>query len=384
MNPLQYVKPAELKEALKKAVIGQDQLVDAVVNMFYLAYIRQETIYLGVDPLQVPKPQSLLIVGGTGTGKTFTLRQLAEHVEARVTVIDCATLTGQGWQGPNVTDRLLPVAQDQKERPSGLQIVMWDEADKLGYFPDRADKDATFNPTKDLLKILDGGKINLPTGQTTGDEQYIELDADGLFHVFAGAFTGVEEVIAKRLRGGGSALGFASETFVKGADALRAEITLTDIEEWGFPKELVGRMGFIASANPLGRDAMRRIVKGSEYSIEGRYREMLSHARITFSVSDEACDALADQAVAAGIGARYLEGAIAEAASPAIVQADESSAIEIKLIPTTDGKITYELGEQAGERPDGWICRDTAYHLFQRKTRKWDESRKRNLAPTRK
>lgn len=345
---------SRLKGYLNERVIGQEQMIEAVVDMVHHARVRKGAIDAGMSPLDIADQKALLIIASTGEGKTYTLENLARTVDADLTFIDASSLTGRGWRGMSVDEALLPVAENQKAHPGRMQIVVWDEADKLGHFSKGANGDLSFNPAKDLLKFLDGGRVSLYCDQSVGERSVVDLDAGALFHVFAGAFTGIEDIVAKRLNlqakpGFNATLPTEEELL-----ALRLCVCADDVEQFGLPRELVGRIGRIVSMLPLSEDSMRAILSGGDHSIEAKYRRMLDRVGLGFSISDDARDVIARQAVESGLGARFLSTSLVGVAARAIADADESSATQIRVVTLGDGEISYALEDYDDEKEEGW------------------------------
>ena len=336
------LSPAELKRFLNERVIGQEQMVEAVVDAVHYARVRKACLDSGIPSDQLPNQQALFVVSSTGTGKSFLFENLARCIDADVTFVDVSSLTGRGWRGLSVDDVLIPMANQQKEHPERLQIVVWDEFDKIGMHA-RSDSDETFNPAKDLLKILEGGSVSLSVNAAAGQSELLVADMEAVLHVFAGALTGVEEIVSRRL-GTNATLGFNSELpSEERIECARLEIAPADLEEWGIPKELVGRIGRVVSMPPLGEDAMRLIAKGGEHSLERKYQRMLGNEGIGFAISDGAALELSRKAVQSGLGARYLASSLAGISAKAIAEAEGSGAQAVNVITLPEGGVSYEL-----------------------------------------
>jgi ATP-dependent Clp protease ATP-binding subunit ClpX len=136
-----------------------------------------------------------------------------------------------------------------------------------------------------------------------------------LFFVFAGAFTGIEEVVASRLNAGSATIGFSAQSnavAAKDADSneLRAQITAQDIASYGIKRELVGRIGSIMSLSSLGEDALVEIIRKGKYSIEARMERCLPDGTL-FEIERGAARLLAKRAIDAGLGARSIEPVVA-------------------------------------------------------------------------
>lgn len=313
--------PDKIFTKVTETVVGQDARVGEVVDFLFAATARVAALAGGASASEVPANNVLLIMGPTGSGKTLTVRTACEAMGLGYREIDGAQLTGAGWHGADLDAELKPVAQDLKGDPRPY-VVFIDEADKLS----RGDKgkEEGFDPSPVLLRLLEA------TGEhpvaSSDSKASFTLDADALVFVMAGAFTGIDRQVRARLRGGaGAACGFAADADAQGAavlpeDEARALAGPADLEAWGMPRELVGRVSTVVSLRPLGESAFREILDGGPHSVRARYQRIVPEG-VEVAIDGDAATELARRAAEAGLGARGLLQAVGTEMNRAVAHA---------------------------------------------------------------
>lgn len=288
----------KLSDEIKKDVIGQDEAVDWLCSFVDTASYRARLIEGGADSAALPSISSALLVGPTASGKTHLIKTYARKADFLCHEIDAGSMTGEGWRGNSFSNEWGRIAQRLDENPGKMAIVFIDEVDKIQ--PDN-DRDKGFSPKFDLLKPLEGGMLEGLVQEGTESRRFL-LDCDRCIFVFSGAFTGIDALIEKRTAGScASGVGFSTEEqVIQTEEDLRAQITLEDIEAWGFPRELVGRISTVKFMPALGRDALRQITK----NLEPKFSNMLPGGR--FAIEDGAIEFLIDAALDTNYGARSL------------------------------------------------------------------------------
>ena len=312
---LRAIDSAELARKLKRAVVGQDEFIDRFVPQYVAMLRRLSLVATGsAKPEDLPRLSTALIVGPTGSGKTFLSKMAARLAGIYARIVDCTTLTGAGWHGNGVDEELKAIAKIQESHPLMPIIVIWDEADKMRY--GETDESSSFNPQPTFLKYLDGGIYRGSYGNDT-----YEVDTDLIINIFLGAFSGIEDIVRERTRTG-PRCGFTSKQtdIVPRPDDLRARLTTEDVCKWGMSREFCGRIGPIETIPTLAEKDLALIVSGSENSIEKRYNAM-TPKECEFRVSVAATNFLAKNAHDSGLGARALETTLLPTASRALDEA---------------------------------------------------------------
>lgn len=305
----QLFNPEEVARKVKQRVFGQDKHVDKIVRFIHAALTRSMLIKSGTDGDTLPQLSSMLLAAPTASGKTHTIKMIAKALGMPLHTIDASTLTGEGWKGKNLSTEWFTVSELQKEDPSKVILVFVDEIDKLTL---TCKEDDSFSPKFELLKPLEGGILSGESSIGNSRERF-ELDCDRCIFIFSGAFSGIDEKIALRLAAKGSNLAVLDTDSTRidyssfNEDDLRAQISLEDVEAWGFPRELVGRFSFVDFMPALNAESLQRVLFEDLLS---HYDNMMMGGTIT--VRKDAADVMVKKALAENYGARSLNQQISE------------------------------------------------------------------------
>lgn len=329
-----------LVEDVLKTVIGQDEAVRWICGFLDAASARSRIIAeRRSDSLSMPKMGSALIVGPTASGKTHMLKTVAKQSGMLFMEIDASAMTAEGYKGASFSSQWVRAAAALDENPDKQLIVLIDEVDKMFATSQFREVSAVY----DMLKPLEGGIIE--GGDGSEREPRFRLDCDRCVFVLAGAFTGIEDLIASRLGVGRSVTGFApaprrDEEDPTTEKALRAQLTLEDIEKWGAPRELMGRISTVKFLPALGEDDLREIVRRNKVS---EYRRMLPSGT-EFVIDGSAEDLLVANALAAHYGARsinqQINGVFCGGLRYQLGQRDDVVGV---ALTTRDGKLAFDL-----------------------------------------
>lgn len=329
-----------LVEDVLKTVIGQDEAVRWICGFLDAASARSRIIAeRRSDSLSMPKMGSALIVGPTASGKTHMLKTVAKQSGMLFMEIDASAMTAEGYKGASFSSQWVRAAAALDENPDKQLIVLIDEVDKMFATSQFREVSAVY----DMLKPLEGGIIE--GGDGSEREPRFRLDCDRCVFVLAGAFTGIEDLIASRLGVGRSVTGFApaprrDEEDPTTGKALRAQLTLEDIEKWGAPRELMGRISTVWFLPALGEDDLREIVRRNKVS---EYRRMLPSGT-EFVIDGSAEDLLVANALAAHYGARsinqQINGVFCGELRYQLGQRDDVVGV---ALTTRDGKLAFDL-----------------------------------------
>jgi len=341
---LRSLDAEELASELKTKIIGQDAFLDEFVPFLCLALRGRVELIAGAAEEDVPRLASAFLVGPTASGKTHTLKTICKTVGIDCQFVDCSSLTGTGWKGNSVDSELARLARAQKSAPGVITLLVWDEADKM-----RNDltHDRSFNPQHSLLKPLDGGEYRID--RDNGNAEIVLMDY--VVNVFAGAFTGIEEIVARRHNARKQTFGFTATAPLASEDdpaALRADIRVDDFVEWGMMSELCGRCGAIFNLPALRTEHLALIVKGTDHSLEKKLAR-LAPSGCELSLSDEAVRVVVEKAQSTGLGVRALENVLAPLASAVIAEAGKKDATSV-VITAHEGELGYRLGCETREK----------------------------------
>ncbi len=333
----------EIISEVKQTVIGQDDAVEWLCAFVDAACTRSRIMQeRGIDSLSLPNIGSALLVGPTASGKSHLVKTFARAAGLLYHSIDAGQMSAEGYKGNNFSAQWEQVSAKIDANPGRNALVFIDETDKL--FMQKREGWAAF----DLLKPLEGGKLSgmSPNGKTPW-----ELDCDRCVFVLAGAFTGIEDIVSRRLGAKAAPIGFAAPEASCPASLsesdLRAQISLDDIEQWGTPREIVGRLSTVKFLGPLGEDALRMIVRNNK---QDEYSAMLpGNAR--FSIDPDAEDVLVRNALAANYGARAINQQLNGLFCGKIWRATEAAGAVASVTLTACGnELDFRIEEAASAR----------------------------------
>jgi len=313
IKPFNLLKPQETKKYLDEYIIGQD---DAKIALSIAVYNHYKRLMQSVsDDDVVIEKSNILLVGETGTGKTYLARTLARILDVPFCVVDATVFTEAGYVGEDVESiisRLLQVANyDVSKTEKG--IVYIDEIDKI------ARKAGNPSITRDvsgegvqqsLLKLLEGTIVNVPPqgGRKHPDHKMIPVNTEKILFICGGAFDGISKVVTRRINY--KSIGFdASLTTNKHGfeekDALKYIASL-DLKSFGLIPELVGRLPVIKGLDPLTKEQMRRILIEPKNSLLKQYTKLFAMDEVELTFTNEVIDFIAEQAILLKLGARGL------------------------------------------------------------------------------
>lgn len=312
--------PKEIKEYLDERVIGQDdakkRLAVAVHNHYKRVF--SNVCGLGNDgefaDVEIDK-SNVIMLGPTGTGKTFLIQNIAKMLGVPCHIHDCTKLTEAGYVGEDVENILtgLLMACDYNVERAQVGIVCLDEIDKI------AKKGENMSIVRDvsgegvqqnLLKIVEGSVVGvMPQGGRKHPEQpLIPIDTTNILFIGMGAFVGLDEIIKKRTAKN-KTIGFNS--FDKNAVDVDEERILdytnaVDLKKYGLIPELIGRFPVITHTNKLEKEDLIRIIKEPKNSIMRQYQKLAYIDGKTLRFTDDAIDTIAEAAIISETGARGI------------------------------------------------------------------------------
>jgi len=292
--------PAAIKDGLDQYIIGQDQAKIALSVAVYNHYKRILHASEPSDGLELQK-SNILLLGPTGSGKTYLAQTLAKNLKVPFAIADATTLTEAGYVGEDVENILLRLIQaaDYDIQKAEKGIIYIDELDKI------ARKSENTSITRDvsgegvqqaLLKILEGTVASVPPqgGRKHPQQEFIQINTSNILFICGGAFAGLDKIIEKRL--GRQGMGFGSEIRTtserKNAGTLR-NVEPHDILRFGIIPELVGRLPVIVSLDELDENALLSILTKPRNAITKQYVKLFEYDGVELTFEEEALKAIA-------------------------------------------------------------------------------------------
>ena len=312
-------KPHDIKTFLDDYVVGQEAAKRTLSVAVYNHYKRVQVGQRSGEDVELAK-SNILLLGPTGSGKTLLAQTLARLLNVPFAIADATALTEAGYVGEDVENILLKLIQaadfDVKKAETG--IIYIDEVDKVTRKGDNPSitRDVSGEGVQQaLLKILEGTVASVPPqgGRKHPHQEFLQIDTANILFICGGAFSGLEQVVERRLGRGGVGFGASVQSASeKDLGDLLGRVLPEDLQKFGLIPEFIGRLPVVTHVDPLDREALVDILTKPKNALVKQYERFFEFDGVELEFEDEALEAIADLGILRQTGARGLRAILEE------------------------------------------------------------------------
>ena len=307
--------PHEIKHMLDEYVIGQDYAKKVMSVAVYNHYKRVATGTM--DDIEIEK-SNMLMIGPTGSGKTYLVKTLAKLLQVPLAITDATSLTEAGYIGDDiesVVSKLLTAADNDVEKAE-RGIIFIDEIDNIDKKKETRSRDVSGESVQQgMLKLLEGSDVEVPVGATSKNAMVpqVTVNTRNILFICGGAFPELEDIIKARLNKQ-SSIGFNADLKDKydNDKNILSKVELEDLREFGMIPEFLGRLPIVFALEGLTEDMLVKIMKEPKNAILKQYQKLLELDEVSLKFDDSALRAIAAKAMEKKTGARALRSIIEE------------------------------------------------------------------------
>lgn len=305
--------PHKIKASLDEYVVGQDYAKKVMSVAVYNHYKRVATDTM--DEIEIEK-SNMLMVGPTGSGKTYLVKTLARLLDVPLAIADATSLTEAGYIGDDiesVVSKLLAAADNDIEKAE-RGIIFIDEIDKIAKKKNANQRDVSGESVQQgMLKLLEGAEVEVPVGASSKNAMVpmVTVNTKNILFICGGAFPDLDVIIKERLNKA-AAIGFKADLKDKydEDENILQKVTVEDIRTFGMIPEFIGRLPILFSLEALTEDMLVKILKEPKNAILKQYQKLLALDEVKLEFEEEALHAIAKQAKEKKVGARALRAII--------------------------------------------------------------------------
>lgn len=325
-------KPSEIRAFLDQYVIGQDEAKRVLAVAVYNHYKRireaeSSSLIKRDEEVEIAK-SNILMLGPTGSGKTYLAQTLARLLDVPFAIADATSLTEAGYVGEDVENILLKLlhAADFDVQRAQRGIIYVDEVDKISRKSENPSitRDVSGEGVQQaLLKILEGTTASIPPqgGRKHPNQDLIQLDTSNILFIVAGAFAGLDRVIQERVGKRGLGFGARVESLHEAAQAdVFAQVQPEDLVRFGLIPEFIGRLPVVATVGNLDQSSLVQVLTEPKNALVRQYQRLFDIDGVDLRFEPEALQAIADKALERGTGARGLRAIMEDLLVPVMYE----------------------------------------------------------------